>query len=187
MNLKLIINIKDIDKNGNVFEENEFEANSLVKGFIGNLASQMQQGVNQTVIRTTGYSNPTSNNAENFVINAAADFSGIVVGSDNTAVTIDDYALGTKIEHGTGAGQLEYSANEMSTNFTVSGSNAYFEFRRTFTNNSGNDVTIHEIGLYVGNENYISSTQVCIDRTLSTTTVTNGNGKVITYKFQVTV
>lgn len=187
MNLKLMINIKDIDKDGNVFDENEFEANSLVKGFIGILAYQSMLG-STNVLDTSGVSRIPGSTFGVFAQNAAAGNAlfGIVVGSDNTAVDIDDYALGTLIAHGTGAGQLEYSAMSIPTDFTVSGSDAYFEVRRTVTNNSGGDVTINEIGLYV-KTNASTIYYFCIDRTLSTTTVTNTNGKVITYKFQVTI
>lgn len=185
MNLKLMINIKDIDKNGKVIREKEFEANSLVKGFIALLCAQTNMA-SPSVQTTDSNSSTFNDDARNFRFESAAGSiaPGIVVGTGTNAVDIDDYKLQTIVAHGVGAGQLQYAIMELATGYTVSGSDAYFEIRRAVNNNSGGDITINEIGLYsLGYDGYV----VCIDRTLSTTTVTNGNGKVITYKFQVTV
>lgn len=190
MNLKLMINIKDVDKNGKVFGEREFEANSLVKGFITFLACQLGLSA-QTYESISGYTRSTSGGDYNLNVGYGnyGEKLGIVVGTGTNAVAIDDIALQIPIINGSGAGELQYSNMEQVSNFQVSGSNCYYEIRRAFTNNSGSDITINEIGIYVGmytapiTDNY----RMCIDRTLQTTTVTNGNGKVITYKFQVSV
>jgi hypothetical protein len=73
---------------------------------------------------------------------------GIVVGSNNAAVDISQYALGVLITHGVGAGQLQYGA----TSFSQPASDAttsQFTIIRAFGNGSGGDVTINELGLYV--------------------------------------
>ena len=72
MNLKIMINLKDVNDNGKVYKEEEFEANSLVQGFIGVLAVQMNLGGSQAVIRTTGSSYSSSSDAQNFNISSAA-------------------------------------------------------------------------------------------------------------------
>lgn len=77
-----------------------------------------------------------------------ADTWGIVVGTGTTAVANDDTALETKISDGNGAGELEYQE----TAFTAAGevgANLDFQIRRTFLNDSGNSITVTEIGLYV--------------------------------------
>lgn len=71
----------------------------------------------------------------------------VVVGTGNTAPTITDYAMETKIAHGAGAGQLQYSL----TAFGLPTSNAtqsHFTITRDFSNASGGDITVNEIGLY---------------------------------------
>ncbi len=186
MNLKLMINIKDIDKDGNVFNECEFEANSLVKAFIGILAGLCYVGSTTVSVSDTGNISRTATYISPYLRSDAAvgDITkGIVVGTSSTAVAVSDYKLGTIVSHGTGSGQLSYGAMEVLTSYTTSGSNSYFEVRRAITNNSGADITTEEIGYY----GFYSSYSFCIDRTIYNKTITNGNGIVITYKFQVTV
>jgi len=109
---------------------------------------------------------------------------GIVVGSNATAVDIADYKLNTQILHGTGSGQLQYSSSEIVTPYTLDANNAYFELRRTFTNNSPATITIEEIGIY---STLGSSYTCCIERTLNTQDVLVTEGAVITYKFIKTI
>jgi len=73
---------------------------------------------------------------------------GIVVGTGNAAVAIDDYKLGTQILHGSGAGQLDHKAVTFDA-FQVVGSVASFRSKRQFENLSGSTITITESGLYV--------------------------------------
>ena len=73
---------------------------------------------------------------------------GVVVGTGTVAPTIDDYALGAIIAHGTGAGQLQYSA----MTFGAPASDAttsQFTLTRDFANGSGGAITVNEIGLFV--------------------------------------
>ncbi|MFA5186790.1 MAG: hypothetical protein WC551_09960 [Patescibacteria group bacterium] len=73
---------------------------------------------------------------------------GIVVGTDNTAPTINDYALGALIAHGTGAGQVQYG-NVGYGLPTATVATSSFTIVRAFSNVSGGAITINEIGLYV--------------------------------------
>ncbi len=76
------------------------------------------------------------------------DTAGVVVGSGNAAPTISDFALGVKIAHGTGSGQLQYGAvtfGAPASDLTTS----QFTVTRNFANASGASVTVNEIGLYV--------------------------------------
>jgi hypothetical protein len=72
---------------------------------------------------------------------------GIVVGTDNTPVAPDDYALGTQIAHGEAAGELLYGGTEL-YGVTVVNPNASFTIRRYFTNASGGGITVEEVGIY---------------------------------------
>lgn len=73
---------------------------------------------------------------------------GTVVGTDNTAPTINDYALGTQIAHGTGVGQVQYG-NEAYGLPTSTAAISSFTVVRAFSNVSGGTITVNEVGLYV--------------------------------------
>jgi len=73
---------------------------------------------------------------------------GIMVGTGTTAPTIDDYQLGTRITHGTAAGQLQHGG----VAFGLPASDpttSQFTITRDFANASGGSITVNEIGLYV--------------------------------------
>jgi len=97
----------------------------------------------------------------------AASAYGIVVG---TGVGVEDnmnYALGTAIAHGVGAGQLQYEAHAWTAPAVV-GANVDFEMRRTFTNGSGGSITVEEIAVYARTKKVTSvSTLFCILRDLT--------------------
>lgn len=72
---------------------------------------------------------------------------GIIVGSDNTAVTPTDTKLNTRINHGNAAGQLEYGGCEV-LEPSFANPNGSMLIRRYFTNDSGGNVTVQECGIY---------------------------------------
>jgi hypothetical protein len=72
---------------------------------------------------------------------------GIVVGTGAVAPTINDYALGTLIAHGTGAGQLQYSATTYGAP-AADTTTSQCTITRNFANASGGAITVNEIGLY---------------------------------------
>lgn len=81
---------------------------------------------------------------------AADDTYGIVVGLDNTAVDIADYALASKCANGAGTNEFNYGgpvgfnlANDATSNTVIT--------TRTFANNSGSSIVVKEIGLIVSN------------------------------------
>jgi len=94
--------------------------------------------------------NSAGGSFQNFLINAGVGGTdrGIVIGSGVNAPTNTDYKLQTIIAHGAGAGQMSYGAQVINATGVV-GANVDLIIQRTFTNNSGGDVTINEVGLYV--------------------------------------
>jgi hypothetical protein len=72
---------------------------------------------------------------------------GIVIGTGNTAVTPQDYALGTKIAHGGAASQMRYGGQEILAP-TFSDPNGSMVLRRLFENASGGSITVNEVGIY---------------------------------------
>ena len=100
-------------------------------------------------IRTTGAATRLDSHNDNFKMNAGAgDASlGIVIGTSDTAVTINDYAMGAQIPEGAGVGQM----NHLVQNFTspvVSAPNCDYGLSRSIVNNSGGLITVKESGIY---------------------------------------
>jgi len=150
-----------------------------VQGSTLSLGSQSDTGGTlRTILAAT---NSMSFNANGVIADSAM---GIVVGTGTNAVTVTDTKLQTQIAHGVGAGQLQYGASSFLSPVT-SGSDRYFEVTRTFTNSSGSDITVNEIGIYINNGT--SNFKFCVERTLNTFTVLNGGAKTITYRIKVTV
>jgi len=72
---------------------------------------------------------------------------GIQVGTGAGAVTPTDIAMGTRIVHGSGMGELEYGGCEF-LSIAFADPNGQFTIRRYFTNNSGGGITVEEVGIY---------------------------------------
>jgi hypothetical protein len=139
-----------------------------------------------SVIDTSGTSRSLSSTTT-FTLAAGAGTSsyGIVVGSSDTPVTRDDYKLASQIAHGNGTGQLMYGA--MSFDAPITYSTGYlFRAMRVFTNSSGADITVKEIGVYA---NYTGAYYFCIIRDVLTTPVTipNGYSWTVRYNFYFVV
>ena len=72
---------------------------------------------------------------------------GLVVGTGTAAEANTDYKLATKIDHGTGAGQLDHGAHNWTVPAVV-GSNVDMVVSRSFYNGSGSSITVREIGIF---------------------------------------
>jgi hypothetical protein len=72
---------------------------------------------------------------------------GIQIGSNDTAVVITDRSLNTQITHGSGAGQMLYGAQTITTGGVSP--NKYAKILRTFTNNTANPIDVKECGLVI--------------------------------------
>lgn len=75
---------------------------------------------------------------------------GIVVGSSDTPLSLDQYSLGSKIPHGSGAGQLDYGTSTSTETLDTGVTPPVYRLRivRPFTNTSTGSVTIREVGIY---------------------------------------
>lgn len=73
---------------------------------------------------------------------------GILVGTDPTVFSIENYVMGALIGNGTGAGQLSYQGmNNCTWTWTVGTLTMNFNWFRYMNNNSGNSITVEEVGL----------------------------------------
>lgn len=119
----------------------------------------------------------------NVVGPAASASYGIVVGSNNTGVTADDYKLNTLIAHGVGAGQLQYLITTL--NAVVNASpRSNMRIDRTFTNGSGAPVTVRELGIYVAAGGFYFC--ICRD-VIADTVVANGSSLFVKYTLYITI
>ena len=180
------------DKDGKVTEKRVMKSESFVRQFMEllfiTITSNWQQ--NRYPIRDTGnVVRNTYKNADLLQCDAGAGVvtNGVVVGTGTVAPTIDDYALGAIIAHGTGAGQLQYSA----MTFGAPASDAttsQFTLTRDFANGSGGAITVNEIGLfsraYDGANQYFMTIRDVIAGGIS---VPNGQTLTVNYRIQAVV
>jgi hypothetical protein len=108
---------------------------------------------------------------------------GTVVGSGSTAVAPSDYALETLIDHGSGAGELNYGVQQGTVGVTTVGTETYFILQRLFTNNSGSPIDINEFGIYGGD-----SVNQCmfLRDTMATVTLEDAETLNVQIKFSIT-
>jgi len=109
---------------------------------------------------------------------------GIVVGTDNTAFSADQYALGAICEEGTGAGQLTHQAESAVAGAYDSGTDVWtITHARIMNNNSGGSITVKETGIYVWDQNW--STSIMVERSILNPTVTVPNGAQLTVTYNI--
>lgn len=150
-NIDARVEIEIVDKDGKVIDRYEKRSESFLKAFLqwlrtffGGTETIYGPSVGETFdIPGT----PTSWFDVLDIRGTAGDDSvGIVVGSSGVAPTPTDTALASKISHGTGAGQLQYSDQTVEA-ISQSGNTVSFRISRSFTNGSGSSVTVAEAGI----------------------------------------
>ena len=125
--------------------------------------------------------------ARSFRMEAHVLYTGIICGTGDTAVAIDDYKLGSAIAHGVAAGQFDYKGMAVIGDVTLDGSQAKFLVTRHPVNNSGGTITVKEIGIYT--TFYVTTTQkyMCAVRDVLETplAVPDGGGITVDYTLAV--
>jgi len=115
---------------------------------------------------------------------------GIMVGSGTKAVEIDDYNLESKIPHGTGSGQLDYDTHAIT--ISEEAGQVKITITRPFKNNSGEPITVSEVGLGVrsywkGKNGIKNDIKFLIARDKLSTTHTVPDGGSLTVKITITI
>jgi hypothetical protein len=188
-----MLDYKLTDPNGKVLVDVSKKSESFVKGFLQCLQVLMTKPhLSSLTFAITDTGNTSRNiyvykyqaNINTMDVNAAVNISthGIVVGTGNTAPTIADYALQTQIAHGTGAGQLQYSASTFGSP-AADATTSQFTITRNFANGSGGSITVNEVGLYCkmydGTARYI-----CIIRDVIAGGIVIANGQTLTVNYR---
>ena len=108
---------------------------------------------------------------------------GIVVGTSDTAFSVEQYALQAVIAHGTGAGQFSYAAQSAWANAYTAGAKTWKSTgTRIFNNNSGGSITVKETGIYMNN-----SMVVMAERSVLSPTVTVATGGQLTVTYEISM
>jgi hypothetical protein len=177
--LQFLYRIKKYDGEGNLnYDSDVSHGDSFIINFMKHLNCAFEEA-NKSMTdtgntsRTVKYPGSGTGGTTRGMMAAHApdddDVYGIVVGSDDTAVTGSEYKLGTKINDGMGTDELEYADHARETTAVV-GSNVDFQFKRIFNNNSGATVAVKEIGINVRSyDTGIGVRTFCIAREVITT------------------
>lgn len=177
-----------VDKHNNVVDVMKpVEAHSLVRNFAALVATSFRWAGSEAVrISTGGYVYPPYNNMPYFLSAGTSTYMPISVGLSGTTVTLNDYALGSRILDGTGLNQLVYGATSVVTMETTSTMRKMM-FSRAFTNAYSSTLTVQEVAivgaLYYGSWDYLT----IIDRSLLTQAILPGNTQTFRYTISVVV
>ena len=157
------------DKNGKVVYRRRYKSRSFVVGFLNALYTNFSSSPGASQY----FQNPN-----------------LVVGSGTTPPSITDGGLTSQIGNGTGAGQLQYGTDSLTTPITnLNNNSASFTWSKSFTNGSGGNVTVAEVGAYV-NITAVGSgagATYFILHDLLPSEITLGNTQVLTVVYTITI
>jgi len=169
------------DKDGQFIRELPEEiANSFVKALVDMLYKHFSQEA-LAIVETDGTSVAHAPFVQDLVVTAGVGITGygIVVGTGINAVTVDDICLQTQVTANVGHGVVSVTIPA-----TV-GSSRQLDIQRTFTNNTGAELNIKEVGLYIITAS--TAYAYCIDRSLYSIDIANGESITLRYRIKVTV
>ncbi|RLG84148.1 MAG: hypothetical protein DRO39_07805 [Thermoprotei archaeon] len=189
---KVHIEIEVRDKEGRLIEKRKEESHSWVANFITALRALMASyDLDDTpnALVTLGgdsWSYPNVTTQYHTILFACAgegeDLYGILVGAGDTPVTLDDHTLATLIRHGDEAGKLHYNATTVEDLVRTDGG-IQFKIVRTFSNNSGGDITVKEVGLAIRCNNVAGTAYILLARDVLASAVTVPNGSTLTVRY----
>ncbi len=150
VNESLSYTVEVRDKEGRILERISAPSHSYVQQWNQILNVQASQET-KTVKDTDGNNQTPVAGGSSLGAKAAIGYilCGLRVGKGTTAVAIDDYAIETPLDEGTGTDEFEHQLQEF-TSPAVADSTCSFALIRTLINNSGATISgIREIGCYV--------------------------------------
>jgi len=166
-NIDAYLTVIITDKNGKVVYRRRYKSKSFVVGFLNAL---------HTVFTSPPY-------AQQYIFGA-----DIVVGSGTTKPSITDGSLTSQIGNGTGAGQLQYGTDSLTTPIINTNNNsASFTWSKSFTNGSGGNVTVAEVGAYISTFNAGNYQSYFILHDLLPSPITLSPNQVLTVVYTITI
>ena len=184
MNVKAYLKIKVINEKGKCIYYRRYRSRSFVANFINIMfAGFFFQSV--TLVTTGGSTFSTSVPNPLYVLDSSNDDNyGIQIGTGTTAPAITDFSLKQLIPNGTSAGQMQYGAvSVMSPVINTTNNTGYVAITRAFTNNSGGNITVSEVGVVISP--YGHNTLIIHDLLPTPITVPNGSTLSIAYEIQI--
>jgi len=179
------IGVRLFDKYGNLTKDySEQSANSIVIAFADMIAAGLKNATMTNIKDTSGTNRTSALSGLRWDAGVTVATHGILVGTGTTAVALEDYNLETQIAHGISSGQLEHGAMTDDVTLSTSGGERFFRGYRTFTNNSGDSITIEEVAVVI---NTAGNYKMLIDRTLKNFAVADTASATVTYRWSVTV
>lgn len=174
----------------------KFYGKSLVANFLQNIYANFNQNstnfadppaiyLNRSYSKNTVNGNVLVNNQFGRIDGGAGALNrGIIIGTGTTAPQPSNIAIETIINHGSGAGQMNYGAQQGIMGTTITGSLTEFTINRTYNNNSGGSITVNECAIYAD----YGGSVICIYRDLISPGDTINNGQVydVLITFQIT-
>ena len=203
--LELFFQVKN--KDGKITHEHTEQGRSFLANFIKLLycsmmahLAPMADGVALSLVDTGGTARTGSSSAFGTFGGLGTSFMranagtgdttyGVLVGTDDGTILPKDilnYALGAKIAHGTGAGQLSYGDHSIVPVTHDGASYSYAGISRSFSNGSGNAINVKEIGLAMSCYWDTSSWRYfLLARDLLGTPITVPNGQAMTASIRI--
>lgn len=137
------------DRDGKVISRERRRSRSFLKQWNQLIYTHVSTNA-LSINNTDGILRSISDNQVNFRAKAGAGDTthGIRVGTGNTPVAIDDYALETPIAEGTGVDEMNHLICTIATS-VVAAPSCSFLVSRSAVNNSGAEITVREAGIYV--------------------------------------
>jgi hypothetical protein len=151
-NIGLSLWYEGMVKDGNkIIKHKKAKCHSFVENFLKFLNVQMAQ-TSVTATKITGVTGTNISTSMLLTSAIGTTSSGIWCGTSTAAVLISDYTLAAPIGHGTGAGQLQYSAVTFGAPSSTT-SDTNFVVTRVMTNGSSGSITVNETGLVFNDGN----------------------------------
>ena len=137
------------DRQGKVVSRERRRSRSLLKAWNQLVYAHVSQ-TDLTITDTGNTGRSVSRHANSFRMDAGATTTtyGIRVGTGNTPVAIDDYALETPIAEGSGAGEMNHLICTVALP-VVAAPSCSFLVSRSIVNNSPAEITVREAAIYM--------------------------------------
>ena len=173
------------DRHGKIVSRERRKSKSFLKQWNQLVYVQVAQAA-LDITDTGGVARSVGTSSQNLLMAAAAGITdyGIRIGTGETPVAIDDYALETPIAEGVGAGEMNHLVCTVSVS-AVAAPSCSFITSRSAVNNSGVENTVKEAGIYMRTGSYY----VCATRDVFGVpqVVPDGGSLAINWTLRVTV
>jgi hypothetical protein len=140
--LDVFVELELRDKEGKLLRKRRFKSKTWVRNFIAMINRSMGGDALMQMINGSW----TDRASWDVGAGTGNDSNGIQIGTGSNPWAYDQYALQSKISHGTGVGQMLYGAVSVSSLITIT-NGIKFVISRIFTNGTSSSITVREISL----------------------------------------